>query len=248
MKANLQDALDAATLAAARSQYTADADITRVGLASLQANLAPFKDISLQTSQTTFVLDSSGAVIGDAKVNVSALVANIILPIVGAATGDQIPVGAHSEVVRSSQNVEIALVLDTTTSMLGQKLADLKLAAKDLVDLVVRDQQAPWYSKVSVVPYSMAVNVGTAATTARGTPTTSTSISTITWYTGTPKLVTAATKASPAVVTAPGHGFVNGDKVVIWGQAGMSSLNGRIFTVANKSNNSFQLLGIDSRY
>ena len=248
VKANLQDSLDAATLAAARSQFTDDADITRVGLASLQANLAPFKDISLLTAQTTFRLDSTGAVIGDAKVNVTALVANIILPMVGRGTGDQIPVGAHSEVVRSSQNVEVSLVLDTTGSMLGQKLADLKLAAKDLVDIVVQSDQSLWYSKVALVPYSMAVNVGTAATTARGTPTTSTNITAITWYTGTPRLVTAATRANPAVVTAAGHGFSNGDKVVIWGQANMTQINGRVFTVANKSNNSFQLLGVDSQY
>ncbi|MFC5343060.1 pilus assembly protein TadG-related protein [Brevundimonas staleyi] len=246
VKANLQDALDAATLAAARSQYIDDAGITQVGLASLQANLAPYKDISLVTSATTFRLDSNGTVIGDATVNVSALVASIILPRTGAATGSIIPVGAHSEVTRSSQNVEVALVLDTTGSMLGSKISDLKLAAKDLVDIVVQDVQTPWYSKVSIVPYSMAVNVGTAAATARGTPIGSTNISAITWYTGTPKLVTAATRANPAVITAAAHGFANGDKVVIWGQGNMSQMNGRIFTVANRATNTFQLSGVSS--
>lgn len=248
VKANLQDSLDAATLAAARSQYTNDDDITRVGLASLQANLAPFKDITLLTGQTTFRLNSNGTVIGDAKVNVNALVANIILPMVGRGTDDQIPVRAHSEVVRTSQNVEVALVLDTTGSMAGQKIADLRLAAKDLVDIVVQDLQTPYYSKVSVVPYSMAVNVGSAsaAATARGTPIGSTNISAITWYTGTPKLVTAATRANPAVVTASAHGFSNGDKVVVWGQSNMSQINGRVFTVANRTTNTFQLSGVSS--
>lgn len=248
VKANLQDSLDAATLAAARSEYTTDADLTRVGLASLQANLAPYQDITLLTAQTTFKVDSTGTVIGDTKVNVNALVANILLPMVGRGTGDQIPVGAHSEVVRSSQNVEVALVLDTTGSMVGAKISDLKLAAKDLVDIVVQEKQTPYYSKVSIVPYSMAVNVGSAATTARGTPTTSTNITAITWYTGTPKLVTGATRAGTATVTAAAHNFSDGDKVVIWGQGNMSQINGRIFTVANRTTNSFQLSGVDSSY
>ena len=246
VKANLQDSLDAATLAAARSEYVTDADLTRVGLASLQANLAPYQDITLLTGQTTFKVDSTGTVIGDTKVNVNALVANILLPMVGRGTGDQIPVGAHSEVVRSSQNVEVALVLDTTGSMQGSKISDLRLAAKDLVDIVVQAQQTPYYSKVSIVPYSMAVNVGSAAATARGTPTTYTNISAITWYTGTPKLVTAATRANPAVITATAHGFANGDKVVIWGQGNMSQMNGRLFTVANRTTNTFQLSGVSS--
>lgn len=162
VKANLQDALDAATLAAARSQYTADADITRVGLASLQANMAPYKDITLLTSQTTFKLDSTGAVIGDAKVNVAALVANIVLPMVGRGTGDQIPVSAHSEVMRSNNRVEVALVLDNTGSMAGSKLTNLKAAAVDLINrLEAADSRSvePDAIKISLVPFSQTVRV-----------------------------------------------------------------------------------------
>lgn len=163
VKANLQDALDAATLAAARSQYTADTDITRVGLASLQANLAPYNDITLLTAQTTFVLDpSTGAVVGDARVNVAALVANIILPMVGRGTGDQIPVGAHSEVLRSNNRVEVALVLDNTGSMSGAKLTNTKAAAIDLIDrLEAADSRSiePDAIKISLVPFSQTVRI-----------------------------------------------------------------------------------------
>lgn len=246
VKSNLQDALDAATLAAARSNYTNDTDISRVGLASLQANLAPFSDITLIADRTTFKLDKSGAVIANAHVNVNVIVANIILPMVGHGTGESVTVAAHSEVVRASQNVEVALILDTTGSMQGTKIADLKLAAKDLVDIVVQDVQTPWYSKVSIVPYSMAVNVDTAATTARGTPIGSTNITNITWSTGTVRTVSGITQANTAVVSSTGHGFANGDRVVIWGQSRMTEANARVFTVANRSANSFQLSGVNS--
>lgn len=162
VKANLQDSLDAATLAAARSPYTKDEDITRVGLASLQANLAPYKDITLLTGQTTFRLDSSGTVIGDTKANVSALVANIVLPMTGSGTGDQIPVGAHSEVLRSNNRVEVALVLDNTGSMQGTKLSNLKSAAIDLINrLEAADSRSvePDAIKISLVPFSQTVRI-----------------------------------------------------------------------------------------
>ena len=169
VKSNLQDALDAATLAAARSQYVNDVDITRVGVASLQANLAPFKDITLLTGQTTFRLDSSGAVIGDAKVNVNALVANIILPMVGRGTGDKIRVGAHSEVLRSNNRIEVALVIDNTGSMEGSKLTNTKAAAINLINrLEAADARSiePDAIKISLVPFSMTVRVAQGGTTA----------------------------------------------------------------------------------
>lgn len=167
VKANLQDALDAATLAAARSQFTDDANITRVGLASLRANLAPFKDITLLTGQTTFKLDNTGAVVASAKVDVDALVANIVLPMVGRGTGDQIPVSAHSEVLRSNNRIEVALVLDNTGSMQGAKLTNTKAAA---IDLINRLEAADGRSvetdaiKISLVPFSMTVRVAQGGT------------------------------------------------------------------------------------
>ena len=56
--------------------------------------------------------------------------ANIFLPPYGQLMDDYLPVGSHSEVDRSSRNIEVALVLDVTGSMGGQKIIDLKAAAK----------------------------------------------------------------------------------------------------------------------
>ena len=146
VRVNLQDALDAATLAAARSQYTAAADIQRVGLAALQANLAAYPNVTLLTADTTFTLNADQVVVADARANVKTLVANIFLPPYGQFMDDYLPVGAHSEVNRSSKNLEVALVLDVTGSMDGQKLTDLKSAADDLIDMVVQPLQTPYYS------------------------------------------------------------------------------------------------------
>lgn len=168
VRMNVQDALDAATLAAARSQYTDDPNITRVGLAALQANLAPYGDVTLDTTRTTFRLNTTtGAVEADARVNVRALVANIFLPPYGQFFDDQLPADAHSEVLRSNNRIEVALVLDNTGSMAGTKLTNTKTAA---IDLINRLEAADGRSieadaiKISLVPFSMTVRVAQGGT------------------------------------------------------------------------------------
>lgn len=160
VRVNLQDALDAAALAAARSPYTTSAEIRTVGLNALRANLKAYPEITLREDKTTFVLNDEGVVVADSKVDVKALVANIFLPPYGKFMDDQLPVGAHSEVFRSNKMVEIALVLDNTGSMQGTKLTNTKTAARDLIDrLAAADARSvePDAVKISLVPFSMTV-------------------------------------------------------------------------------------------
>lgn len=64
--------------------------------------------------------------------------------------------------------------------------------------------------------------------------------------TETPKAITAITQANPAVVTSNAHGYSNGDVVEIRDVKGMDRLNGGVFTIANKTANTFQLAGVNS--
>jgi Flp pilus assembly protein TadG len=57
-------------------------------------------------------------------------------------------------------NLEISMMLDVTGSMSGDKIADLIAAAKDLVDIVVWDDQSQYTSRVALAPFAPAVNVG----------------------------------------------------------------------------------------
>lgn len=57
--------------------------------------------------------------------------------------------------------------------------------------------------------------------------------------------ITAATQANPVVVTVASHGYSNGDDVYVTGVVGMTELNGKFFTVANVTTNTFELSGID---
>jgi Flp pilus assembly protein TadG len=91
------------------------------------------------------------------------------LPLITAAqtefASSKIAVGGNG-----GQNIEVSVILDITGSMKGTKLSDLKEAAKDLVNIVIWDDQSQYYSKVALVPYSIGVNVGSSmANTVRGT-------------------------------------------------------------------------------
>ena len=58
----------------------------------------------------------------------------------------------------------------------------------------------------------------------------------------TPKAITGATNANPIVITCTGHGFVNGDLVVISGVGGNTNANGE-YAISNVTANTFRLVG-----
>lgn len=59
-----------------------------------------------------------------------------------------------------------------------------------------------------------------------------------------PKTITAATNASPVVVTIVGHGYVDGDTIIVAGATGNTAINGyRIVQVVNA--NTFTMTDID---
>lgn len=243
-KRQLQDALDAAALIVAKSSASTNAQADSIGDAALAAQLASMSSSDGRLISSTFTLGGTGntTVIADASISVTPVVANLWLQ-------GNMTVGAHSEVMRASYDLEVALVLDVTTSMTGTKLTDLKAAATSLVSLVVKDSQTPYYSKMSIIPYSNAVNVGsTYAATARGAVPAAKTITGASWASGSAKTITGITRANPAVVTANGHGFNNGDRVYISGVRGMTQVNGNVYTVAGKTTNTFQLLGTNSSY
>jgi Flp pilus assembly protein TadG len=77
-------------------------------------------------------------------------------------------VGGNAE-----QSIEISMMLDITGSMGGQKILDLKDAAKDLIDIVVWDEQGEHTSKVALAPFSAAVDAGALAASVAYSPSSS---------------------------------------------------------------------------
>lgn len=245
VRANLQDALDAATLAAARSPYVEDDDLTEVGLNVLKANLQGFPGVTINDSAITFKLVDGEIVVANATVDVKTLVANIVLPPYGKILDDTLPVGAHSEVNRSTKDVEVALVLDVTGSMSGSRIRDLKAAANDLVDIVVQDEarQAVTRTRIALVPYSMGVNAGDYAAAARGDIRGRTDIDAADWGTGSTKAVSGVTKGTQTTVKANSHGFQNNDYVWL---TGVSSSGGGSSLASRVNNKAYRVQRVDA--
>lgn len=216
VKSELQDALDAAALAAARSPYTDAVNIQNVGMASMEANMANYFKPKLDGSVATFTLGGKDKVVGTATVNVKTLIANTFLPPYGKIFDDYLPVSVDTEVMRASRNVEVAIALDITYSM-NQDMTALKSAAKELIGIVVQTEQSPYTSRVALVPYSAAVNMGsTYASKMRGTLAGATNISTLEWATAgratvaNSSVTLGGTNGNRTItMTSSGHGFTN---------------------------------------
>ena len=231
-------AIDAAVLAGGRALQTNSTGAVAIAAAKKYYDENVTSRLPVINDTVTFKVAPDGMGItasGTAAIKTPFLsFANVnSLPLLGSSQTEF----AKSEVAvggNRGQNLEVSLILDITGSMAGQKLTDLKTAAKDLVDIIIRNTPSEYTSKVALVPYSMGVNVGSNADQVRGTPPAG-------------KVITGATKANPVVITAASHGFANGDFVYITGVSGMTQLNNKTFTVANKATNTFQLQGIDGR-
>jgi len=149
---NLQDALDTTALALAHlPPNTPQATLNTKANAWLTANLTDgnLGAITLNVTQTT----------GQLVLTASSTVKTTLTGLAGVST---IPVQAASTAKWGLTHVEIALVLDNTGSMAGTKLATLISAANSLVDTLASSTQSsdPTALKISVVPFSMTVNIG----------------------------------------------------------------------------------------
>ena len=60
------------------------------------------------------------------------------------------------------------------------------------------------------------------------------------------RAITGATQATTCVITSVGHGYADGDMVLMTGVGGMTQLNGNYYIVAGKTNDTFQLAGCNS--
>lgn len=75
---------------------------------------------------------------------------------------DSIPVSVRSKVGRVPRALELVLVLDNTHSVVGSKLAGLKTASLNLIDLLFAENATRDNLFVGIVPFSTTVNIGTA--------------------------------------------------------------------------------------
>lgn len=150
-RASIQNAVDAAVLAAAASGKKTEKEMRVVAEKALLSNVD--KELGDTLEISGFVLTSDGQVTMSVNGRLPSTFARIF-------NLDVLKVGVNAQAQRpGGQTIEIALVLDNTYSMVGQKLTDLKSAANALIKTF--EDVADLDVKIAVVPFSRYVNVGT---------------------------------------------------------------------------------------
>lgn len=241
-----QTALDSAALALQGQINTLDE-------ATLKSRAQTIVTERLNDATITAVVDTATKNVNAGTLNLQAHieVSTAFVQFVGITS---IRSNLQSEVTRASSDLEVSLSIDITGSMdttydrwgnvTSDKIGDLIDASNMLIDLLVKDAQTPTYSKMAIVPWSSAVNVGSYANSVRGTPTPGVTISGLTWQAGVSKTISAITRANPGVITVNNvTSLANGDWVYISGVNGMTQINGKIGQIAsiNTSAKTFRL-------
>ncbi|MCB1519571.1 MAG: TadE/TadG family protein [Hyphomicrobiaceae bacterium] len=155
-------AVDAAVLAGAKALQTGATESNAVAAAeeyyqlNTTSRTAVEDTIAFKTARNGTALQATGS----ASINTPFLSFAGIdrLPLVKLSNAEfaeaVVAVGGNSET-----SLEVSMMLDVTGSMGGSKIADLKEAAKDLIDIVVWENQSEFSSRVALVPFSEAVRL-----------------------------------------------------------------------------------------
>lgn len=158
-KTQLQNAVDSALLAThlhyQHNQSLSDADLQayfdkhlKASMPSKLRSVLSITDEEVEVDRDNGIMRAS--VNAESRTNFMRLVAI-----------DKVKLSTFAEVQASPSYTEVALVLDTTGSMRGSKIAELKRAAKNFLNTIYAKLGSdPASFKVAVVPFSMYVNVG----------------------------------------------------------------------------------------
>jgi len=150
-KQRLQTTTDAVALMAAKDLSLDEAEIEQ--LANHYYDVT-YPGASGDRLTINSVSRSGDTVTLDASNNINAYFARIF----GHETLD---VRTNSEASLARRDLDIALVLDNTGSMRGSKLAALKSASNDLVDILYENPNLSRGTQLGLVPFASWVNVGT---------------------------------------------------------------------------------------
>ena len=162
---HLQAAIDAASLAGARALEDAtktDAEITTIAQATYKANLVGTPgDVSCVDSTVTINRNTG---------TVSVAAACKTQTLLGASlTRDDMDSISQSTARANLTKLDLALMLDVSGSMGGQKLTDLKTAAKQAAGTLITPSSGDRV-RISFVSYANAVNAGEYGNPALGLP------------------------------------------------------------------------------
>jgi Flp pilus assembly protein TadG len=160
-----QSSADTAVLAAARVWQTENDPILAIekGTAQFAAN----RPADLNTDAPVITVDPATNTV---RLSVNVRSPSPFLSVAGTDT-IEFSIEAHAKLARGAtarRSLEISMMLDVTGSMAGEKIASLKSAAKDLVDIVVWDDGGHHTARVALVPFAEGVRPGPYLDAVRG--------------------------------------------------------------------------------
>jgi Flp pilus assembly protein TadG len=94
---------------------------------------------------------------GEIKVDVDS---DVPMTITRAGGFESFPVGAESATIFDQRDIELSMALDVTGSMAGSKLAALKDASKDLIDILLPAGGTQNKIRIGLAPYAASINAG----------------------------------------------------------------------------------------
>lgn len=161
-------AVDAAVLAGAkglRLQNMTDGEVTNLVRTMFDENIA---SSSLDIPKINFFNVTINRSNGSVELDVEAEIPTTLGQLAGI---NKLTVPRRSVAIYENKDIEVALQLDVTGSMRGSKLAALKQATKDLVDILIPDDATLLNGqsvRIGYAPYDAGVNAGSYASAVNG--------------------------------------------------------------------------------
>lgn len=156
-KTRLAQAADAAALAAGRALLDGrltDRDVQEIAERYFKSNMDGGANFGTVTAPSITVARETGEV----HINVAVDVPMTLSKIAGVSSV-KVPVTASTRF--DDRDIELALALDVTGSMQGsEKIGALKIATKDLIDIMLPDQGTKNLVRVALAPFSSGVDAG----------------------------------------------------------------------------------------
>lgn len=149
----LQKSLDAAGLAAGRTALPEDVEADARSYFNTNFDAGP-RLAQINDDDLDIEVSKSG---DDLILSATAVMPTRFMRLFGQ---DTVTVAATTRINREIRQMELALVLDNTGSMLGSKFDTMQAAALDLVDIIYGDDESNPNLFVAVVPYTAVVNIG----------------------------------------------------------------------------------------
>ncbi|MEM6414045.1 MAG: VWA domain-containing protein [Pseudomonadota bacterium] len=147
----LQSVLDSAALAAASltNAQEVSATVTDYMNANLQTDPVLLGSLNVNVKETSS-LNSKNV-----EISADAVIPTFFMKAVNISS---LPVKAKSVAKQSKSTLELALVLDVSSSMRGSKFTKLKEAASDFIDQILTEENKP-HTSMSIVPFGGTVNI-----------------------------------------------------------------------------------------